>query len=76
MEVQRKTRILIVDDDAAVLASLTLLLKQAGFDARSCDEPGTALALLEREPFDLVLQDMNFSLQTSGDEGLHVIRAG
>jgi two-component system, NtrC family, response regulator len=73
MEVQRKTRILIVDDDAAVLASLTLLLKQAGFDARSCDEPGTALALLEREPFGLVLQDMNFSLQTSGDEGLQLL---
>ena len=73
MELQRKTRILIVDDDAAVLASLSLLLKQSGFDARSCDETAAALALLEREPFDLVLQDMNFSLQTSGDEGLQLL---
>ncbi|GAB2851711.1 sigma-54 dependent transcriptional regulator [Pseudoduganella ginsengisoli] len=67
------TRILIVDDDAAVLASLSLLLKQSGFTARTCDEPRAALALLEQEPFDLVLQDMNFSLQTSGDEGLQLL---
>ncbi|MRV71161.1 response regulator [Duganella sp. FT92W] len=73
MEVHRKPRILIVDDDAAVLASLNLLLKQSGFDTRSCDEPRAALALLEREVFDLVLQDMNFSLQTSGDEGLQLL---
>ncbi len=73
MEVQRKTRILIIDDDAAVLASLSLLLKQSGFDAKSCDEPRAALALLEREPFDLVLQDMNFSMQTSGEEGLQLL---
>jgi len=31
------------------------------------------LALLAREPVDLVLQDMNFSLQTGGEEGLALL---
>jgi DNA-binding NtrC family response regulator len=68
-----KQRILIVDDDAAVQVSLALLLKQAGFDPRCCDDPGTALATLAQGGADLVLQDMNFSLQTSGEEGLELL---
>jgi DNA-binding NtrC family response regulator len=73
MESSRKPRILIVDDDNAVLVSLALLLKQSGFEPHSCDDPRRALALLAAEPFDLVLQDMNFSLQTSGEEGLDLL---
>ncbi len=68
-----KQRILIVDDDAAVQVSLALLLKQSGYDTLCCDDPKQALALLAREPVDLVLQDMNFSLQTSGEEGLALL---
>ena len=73
MESSRKPRILIVDDDSAVLVSLALLLKQSGFEPHSCDDPRRALALLAAEPYDLVLQDMNFSLQTSGEEGLELL---
>lgn len=73
MESTRKQRILIVDDDSAVLVSLALLLKQSGFDAVSADDPRQALAALAQQPFDLVLQDMNFSLQTSGEEGLRLL---
>jgi len=65
--------VLVVDDDSAVQVSLALLLKQAGFDARCADDPRQALQLLEDGPFDLVLQDMNFSLQTSGEEGLALL---
>ncbi|MES2325501.1 MAG: sigma-54 dependent transcriptional regulator [Pseudomonadota bacterium] len=68
-----KQRILIVDDDAAVQVSLALLLKQSGYDTLCCDDPKQALALLAREPVDLVLQDMNFSLQTSGEEGMDLL---
>jgi len=75
MEASRTPRILVVDDDGAVQVSLALLLKQSGFDAACCDGPAQALALLAREPFDLVLQDMNFSLQTSGAEGLALLDA-
>ena len=73
IEFSRKQRILIVDDDSAVQASLALLLKQSGFDAVCSDDPGRALGALAQQPFDLVLQDMNFSLQTSGEEGLQLL---
>ena len=63
MESSRKQRILIVDDDSAVQVSLALLLKQSGFDAVCSDDPQQALAALAQQPVDLVLQDMNFSLQ-------------
>jgi DNA-binding NtrC family response regulator len=62
--------ILIVDDDESVQISLALLLKQHGYATKTCDEPAKALALLEQQTFSLVLLDMNFSLETSGDEGL------
>ncbi|MCE3263515.1 MAG: glnG [Pseudoduganella sp.] len=68
-------RILIVDDDSAVQVSLQLLLKQAGYEARCCDDPQQALQALAASQFDLVLQDMNFSLQTSGEEGLALLAA-
>ncbi len=75
MEISRKQRILIVEDDSAVQVSVALLLKQAGLDALCCDSPKQAMALLAAEPFDLVLQDMNFSNQTSGEEGLALLAA-
>jgi len=65
--------ILIVDDDASVTTSLALLAKQAGHEARVAAGPADALALLEEKPFALVLQDMNFSRRTSGDEGLALL---
>jgi two-component system NtrC family response regulator len=73
MESTRKRRILIVDDDSAVQVSLALLLKQSGFDAVCADGPQQALEHLQAGPVDLVLQDMNFSLQTSGEEGLDLL---
>ncbi len=73
METSVKRRILIVDDDSAVQVSLALLLKQSGFEPLCCDGPEQALALLAQQAVDLVLQDMNFSLQTSGEEGLRLL---
>lgn len=69
----RRRRILIVDDDGAVQVSLALLLKQSGFDAVCADGPAEAQARLAAGPFDLVLQDMNFSLRTDGAEGLALL---
>lgn len=73
MESPRTQRILIVDDDSAVQVSLALLLKQAGYHTLCCDDPAQALAALARQHVDLVLQDMNFSLRTSGDEGMQLL---
>jgi len=65
--------ILIVDDDRSVTASLGLALKQAGQPSHAVSSPAAALAWLEHEPCELVLQDMNFSRRTSGDEGLELL---
>ena len=67
--------ILIVDDDQAVLHSLELLLKQAGFATTTAAEPQAALTQLDAPDLELVLQDMNFSRQTTGEEGLELLTA-
>ncbi len=73
MEVSRKQRVLVVDDDGSVQVSLALLLKQSGFEVLTCDDPKQVLQMLVAHPVDLVLQDMNFSPQTSGEEGLALL---
>ncbi|HYC61544.1 MAG TPA: sigma-54 dependent transcriptional regulator [Thermoanaerobaculia bacterium] len=65
--------ILIVDDDASITASLALLLKQHGYPTVSAHEPMEALAAMRREKPRLVIQDMNFSRETSGEEGLDLL---
>jgi DNA-binding NtrC family response regulator len=66
--------ILIVDDDPSVTASLALVLKQAGYASHTVGGPDAALAWLEREACELVIQDMNFSRRTTGEEGLDLLR--
>jgi len=66
--------ILVVDDDVSVTASLTLLLKQSGFRAVTAADPAAAIEALRREAIDLVVQDMNFSRSTTGEEGLALLR--
>lgn len=67
--------ILIIDDDFSIAASLALLLKQAGFASHTAAAPAEALQKIAQEKFDLILQDMNFSRSTSGEEGLALLRA-
>ncbi|MFN8095753.1 MAG: sigma-54 dependent transcriptional regulator [Vicinamibacteria bacterium] len=66
--------ILVVDDDASVTASLALALRQAGYAVRTAASPPEALAAVDAEGPSLVLQDMNFSRHTSGEEGLALLR--
>lgn len=65
--------ILIIDDDASISASLGLLLKQAGYRSQSASSPGTALEMIDKGDIDLILQDMNFSRRTTGEEGLALL---
>ena len=65
--------VLLVDDDASVTTSLALLLKQSGYASRTAANPPEALACLAREEFSLVIQDMNFSRETTGEEGLALL---
>ena len=65
--------ILIVDDDPSVTASLGLLLKRHGHPTRTAKSPEEAVAVLREQEVDLVLQDMNFSRSTTGEEGLELL---
>jgi len=69
-----KEMILIVDDDPSVTTSLSLLLRQAGYRTQSAATPAETLDLIAQQPFQLVIQDMNFSRQTTGEEGIELLR--
>ncbi len=68
------TKILIVDDDAVVRSSLTFLLKRAGYLPMAVGGPKEALQKVREEDFRLVLMDMNFTLTTTGEEGIHLLK--
>jgi DNA-binding NtrC family response regulator len=67
-------RLLIVDDDPAITASLSLLSKHAGFYSDTAEGPESAFKLLDQNRYDLLLQDMNFSRKTDGAEGMAMLR--
>jgi DNA-binding NtrC family response regulator len=53
-----KARLLIIDDDANTLASLSRAFRLAGHEAVVCDSAARALELARAERFDLVLSDV------------------
>jgi DNA-binding NtrC family response regulator len=62
--------ILVIDDNPSVATALEVLFSIRKLRTLSADGPSAGLALLEQEPIDLVIQDMNFSADTtSGEEG-------
>lgn len=66
--------ILIIDDDAVVRSSLAFLLKRAGFEPEAVCGPAEALAVVRRETPRLILMDMNFTLTTTGEEGIRLLK--
>jgi len=65
--------ILIIDDDIAVRASLLLLLKSEGYEVEATPLPGEALSMISQKSPELIILDLNFSIDTSGDEGLALL---
>ena len=53
-----KAKILIVDDEANTLASLSRAFRLAGHEAVVCDNAERALELAQTQPFDLILSDV------------------
>jgi len=53
-----KASLLIVDDDANTLASLSRAFRLAGHEATVCDNPVRALEMIKSEPFDLIFSDV------------------
>ena len=53
-----KAQLLIVDDEANTLASLSRAFRLAGHDATVCDNAAKALDLAKSQHFDLILSDV------------------
>ncbi len=67
--------VLLIDDNAGVIDALALLLSLHDIDTLRAASPEEGLAALARTPVDLVIQDMNFSADTtSGREGEALFR--
>jgi DNA-binding NtrC family response regulator len=67
-------RVLIADDQPAVIEALRLLLKGEGFEIKSVAAPGDVIETLGRQSFDVALIDLNYTRDTtSGQEGLDLL---
>jgi len=53
-----KAKILIVDDEANTLASLSRAFRLAGHEAVVCDNAARGLEIAQSQPFDLILSDV------------------
>jgi two-component system, NtrC family, nitrogen regulation response regulator NtrX len=56
--VPQKAHLLIVDDEANTLASLSRAFRLAGHEATVCDNAAKALDLARSQPFDLIVSDV------------------
>ncbi|WP_322490335.1 response regulator transcription factor [Chloroflexus sp.] len=62
-------RVLVVDDEQNIRLTLNALLSRAGYSVTTAASGEEAVALFEREPFDLMLVD----LQMPGMKGMEVV---
>src|SRR6201986_1172905 len=53
-----KAQLLIIDDDANTLASLSRAFRLAGHEATVCDNPVKALEMIKSEKFDVIFSDV------------------
>ncbi|MCX2453035.1 sigma-54 dependent transcriptional regulator [Pedobacter sp. PLR] len=66
--------ILIIDDDIAVRTSLLLLLEQKDYQVTAVANAADGLAMLKKEAISLIILDLNFSIDTSGKEGMALLK--
>jgi len=69
-----KPQILVVDDSPEIRLSAAFILEDQGFDVLEAENHHYAQTVLSENRVDLILLDMNFSLDTtSGEEGLRFL---
>ncbi|PRC94623.1 sigma-54-dependent transcriptional regulator [Solimicrobium silvestre] len=67
--------ILIIDDNHSVAIALEVLLSLHDISTVKASSPEQGLAILQHTPVDLVIQDMNFTADTtSGEEGVQLFQ--
>lgn len=71
----KQANILVIDDDKDVLTAISLLLKKEVKEVVVEKNPENLLALLKKNPFDLILLDMNFNASiNTGNEGIYWLK--
>lgn len=69
-------RVLIVDDNEGIRTALAMLLEVHGIASTSVSTPDAALAAIRAENIGVVIQDMNYSRDTTGgEEGISLFHA-
>jgi len=68
MSADRKSSILVVDDERAVLTTYGLILSKKGYDVETAISSVEALNALDRRDFDLLLCDYSLELEHTGFE--------
>ena len=66
----RSARILVADDEAAIRFTMEIMLRRHGYTVTTASNGAEALALVEQQPFELLLLD----LKMPGLSGLEVAR--
>jgi CheY-like chemotaxis protein len=73
MSAARRGHVLVVDDEAMIRDSTSILLRSAGYDVRTAEHGFDALLQLAAAPADVVISDLNMP-QMSGFEFMSVVR--
>jgi sigma-B regulation protein RsbU (phosphoserine phosphatase) len=79
MEVERaiqplSTRLLVADDQADILTALKMLFRGQDYQVFSASDPGSVVAAIQAQTFDIVLMDLNYTRDTTGGaEGLELV---
>ncbi len=73
--VDKKGKVLVIDDDKDILLTSRIVLKHDFEIVRNESDPFKLPQILREEEFDVILLDMNFSTgTTSGKEGIHWLK--
>ncbi|HET7207720.1 MAG TPA: SpoIIE family protein phosphatase [Terriglobales bacterium] len=68
------SRVLIADDQTAILEALQMLLGGSGFSTEAVTHPSRVLQALQTAEFDAVIMDLNYTRDTTaGGEGLDLL---
>lgn len=70
MEQEAVQRVLVVDDNGDILELTEFFLRHAGFEVETALDGETALGLIQRNPYDVVIADLRLR---GGLDGLRVL---
>jgi DNA-binding NtrC family response regulator len=71
---EQKYRVLVVDDEAAVLLTYRLILERQGYEVVACGTSVQAIEAIGRQKFDVVLCDYSLEEQHTGFEVISAAR--